>query len=345
MERRMNNSGESSDRSISGKSNSRVLRICILAGRAFFLSSVVVASLLTFPSALPWMIAAWLAGHTVLVVWGRPGWIPLAVCMAVVLAKRTPWMPGVVAMLVVMVAAATFRMILQRKTHLKWVPYASRLTVVAIWIAWAAMLADWRAATRCSRPATLVPDRPVICLGDSLTASTADWGYPTFLKEMINIPVVDRSVPGLTTKTALSSLPALKKSNPQVVVIELGGNDFVDGAKKDVVKANLEQIIRTCREIGADVVLVEIPRGFMFDPFGGIERELARRHDLELIADTPIRRLVLSSPTTPPGMWTGGPYLSEDGIHPNQNGSRLLAEYVAETLVRMYGSGILIQKE
>jgi len=73
----------------------------------------------------------------------------------------------------------------------------------------------------------------------------------------------------------------------------------------------------------------------------GLERELARQYDLELVADTAIRNLVLESPAGPIGIWTGGPYLSDDGLHPNARGDTYLAQFVAEALVRIFGRGIL----
>jgi lysophospholipase L1-like esterase len=125
-------------------------------------------------------------------------------------------------------------------------------------------------------------------------------------------------------------------------VLELGGNDFVQGQSRQAVKENLEQIIVACRERGAEVILMEVPRGFFSDPYWGLERQLARQYRLELIPDTAIRRLLLSSPTMPPGQWTSGPFLTQDdGLHPNARGNRLLAEYVATALKRRYGRSIV----
>ena len=62
---------------------------------------------------------------------------------------------------------------------------------------------------------------------------------------------------------------------------------------------------------------------------------------MELIPDTVVRRLLLASPTLPPGMWTSGPFLTEsDGVHPNERGNELLAQVVAAALERIYGPQI-----
>jgi lysophospholipase L1-like esterase len=219
-------------------------------------------------------------------------------------------------------------------------PVSRRLAwsgVVALWLAWIIMLVDWGLAVRCGRPFALKAARPIVCLGDSLSAwPTAREGYPQVLGELVSVPVVNLARPGITSRAALEILPLLEQANPQIVVVELGGNDFVEGDERAAVKANLEAIITACRGMGAEVVLVEIPRGLVWDPFGGLERNLARKHDLELVADTPIRNLVLWSPSGPLGM-LGGPqsYLSNDGLHPNARGNRHLAQYVADALIRL----------
>ena len=76
-------------------------------------------------------------------------------------------------------------------------------------------------------------------------------------------------------------------------------------------------------------------------PTPGSSASLPARYDLELVADTAIRNLVLYSPPGPIGFWTGGPYLSDDGLHPNARGDAYLAGRVAESLVRIYGRRIL----
>ena len=95
----------------------------------------------------------------------------------------------------------------------------------------------------------------------------------------------------------------LKVAKPQAVIIELGGPDYLKGHSRAATADNLKKIIDACQSVGADVVLMELPRGFITDPFCGLERELARQYDLELIADTSIRNLVLWSAYSPPGMW------------------------------------------
>ena len=93
-------------------------------------------------------------------------------------------------------------------------------------------------------------------------------------------------------------------------------------------KQRLSQMIVTAQEHGAAVVLFEIPCGLVTDPTRGVFREVAREHGAQLIPDTAIRKLVFCSPFFPPCKWGWLPQLSDDGIHPNARGNRMLAETV-----------------
>ena len=88
---------------------------------------------------------------------------------------------------------------------------------------------------------------------------------------------------------------------------------------------------------------MEIPRGFIFDPFASLEREIAYQHDVQLISDTWLRQIVVMSPVAPPGRWMPASQLSDDGIHSNPRGSKAIAEDVADALRSMYGDEVLVE--
>ena len=128
--------------------------------------------------------------------------------------------------------------------------------VAVVWITWGVMLFDWHAAIRFRRQVRLDPERPVVCLGDSLTAGMPPYGsYAQSLQKLITVPVVSLGQDGITSADALDKLPAVVEANPQAVVVELGGHDFLKGHGRAGTQANLERIIKECRTIGADVIL------------------------------------------------------------------------------------------
>ncbi len=303
---------------------------------------LILASLAAFPSETPWMIAGWLVWATIRLLRLQTGWGPLAACALVVLAKRLPWTPGLM-LLAGVAASCLLADWLARQSQIGWARRAMvGAETLVLWTAWALMAIDWQASVRGPRGVTIMLGRPVVCLGDSMTSmGPPHGGYPEVLAKLLSIPVVNLGQPGITSRQALKLFDRLALAEPQAVVVELGGNDFVQGEARQVVEENLEQIILACRQLGAEVILMEIPRGFFSDPYWGLERQLARRHRLELIPDTAIRRLLLQSPTMPPGSWTGGPFLTQDdGLHPNAQGNQLLAEHVAAALARVFGEGI-----
>ncbi len=210
---------------------------------------------------------------------------------------------------------------------------------LVIWIAWVAMAADWHLAAHTSQTSGFSNNRPIVCLGDSLTSGLPPvGGYPQMLQEMVSAPVIDRGQAGITTDEALRMVPEIVRLRPQVVVVELGGHDFLKGHSRAATRKNLVEIVSACQKAGAAVVLFEIPRGFIVDPFAGLEREIARQYDLQLIPDTAIRQLVLFSPHCPPGLWLpSSSHLSDDGLHPNAQGNQLLARVVADCLADLFG--------
>jgi len=290
------------------------------------------ASLLVFPAWLPWMILCWLAIAGVRRRRGKSAWPALTICVGIVLGKRMDWPSALVALGLVMIAAATLDY-LQRKR-----PGLSRAAAVAgillvpawIWMAW-----SWNAVGRTSRRPVL-DGRPIVCTGDSLTSM----GYPRILEKRLGVPVVDHAVGGITSGEGLRRFAQTLALKPQAVIIELGGHDSIRKFPRRETRANLESMIRSAREAGAEVFLFEIPRDFITDRFGGLDRELAREHDLELIHDGAIRQLVYFSPILPLASWSGRK-LSDDGLHPNDAGNVFLADRVEAALRRVYGDRIL----
>ena len=104
--------------------------------------------------------------------------------------------------------------------------------------------------------------RPILCIGDSLTQGMIpDPGYPGALRDLLPVEVINRGVSGLSTTPAIPLLQRSLELNPQLVVIELGGHDFLKGHSRAATKANLHRMIQMCHAADARVVLLEIPRG------------------------------------------------------------------------------------
>jgi acyl-CoA thioesterase-1 len=118
--------------------------------------------------------------------------------------------------------------------------------------------------------------RTVLVFGDSLSAAygiSSDEGWVSLLAKRVadrRLPwqVANASVSGETTAGGLARLPAaLRRFQPEVVVIELGANDALRGQPVAGIRANLERMIRLVRDARAEPVLV----GIMIPPNYGID--------------------------------------------------------------------------
>jgi acyl-CoA thioesterase I len=110
--------------------------------------------------------------------------------------------------------------------------------------------------------------KTILILGDSLSAG---YGVPT-AKGWVNLlqkrldqqypkqhRVVNASVSGETTSGALARLPKLLQNHkPNIVVIELGGNDALRGQPPQMIQKNLAQLIQLSQKSKASVLLFDM---------------------------------------------------------------------------------------
>lgn len=105
----------------------------------------------------------------------------------------------------------------------------------------------------------------LLVLGDSLSAEYGlqrGQGWVALLearllKEAPSVKVVNASISGDTTSGGRSRLPALlSQHKPQVLVIELGGNDALRGLPIAMTQDNLQAMAEAGRAAGAKVLLV-----------------------------------------------------------------------------------------
>jgi acyl-CoA thioesterase-1 len=103
--------------------------------------------------------------------------------------------------------------------------------------------------------------------GDSLSAALGipiESGWVQLLQQRLRqqgypYAVINGSVSGETTAGGLARLPAaLARHRPQLVLIELGGNDGLRGLPLQQLRANLREMVRRSRKSGARVLLFEM---------------------------------------------------------------------------------------
>ena len=114
-----------------------------------------------------------------------------------------------------------------------------------------------------AKHAALPRDSAVLALGDSLTygygASPAE-SYPARLATLSGWSITNGGVSGDTSAQALARLPELlREHTPRLVIISIGGNDFLHRLPESETRANIRAIIQACQAAGAEVILVGVP--------------------------------------------------------------------------------------
>ncbi len=123
------------------------------------------------------------------------------------------------------------------------------------------------------KPAQSSPDYRLLIVGDSLSAGYGlkqQQGWVSLLQNIWRddkqpIDVINAAISGETTDGGLARLPRLlEQHRPTHVLLELGGNDGLQGHPVDKIKANLTDMIALARESGAIVFLqdMQIPTNY-----------------------------------------------------------------------------------
>ncbi|MFO7993187.1 MAG: arylesterase [Marinobacter sp.] len=174
--------------------------------------------------------------------------------------------------------------------------------------------------------------------GDSLSAAygvQTEEAWVALLRERLDKEgldqwqVVNASISGETTDGGLRRLPdLLDKNQPDIVILELGGNDGLRGFPPDVIRSNLAGMIEQVNESGAKALLVgmQIPPNYgqrYTRAFADIYPELAEEHETELV------------PFFLDGIFDQEGMMQDDDIHPTAEAQGQLLDNVWPVLEPM----------
>ena len=174
---------------------------------------------------------------------------------------------------------------------------------------------------------TWVFAKTVMVLGDSISAGYGiepqqawvnllqkrlDQQYPKQHK------VVNASVSGETTSGALARLPKLLQTHkPNVVVIELGGNDGLRGQPPQMIQKNLAQLIQQSQKANATVVVL----GMKMPPNYGTAYSKAFENNYKVISQQYKVKLL---PFFLEGVAGNKSLMQKDLVHPNGKAQPIL---------------------
>jgi acyl-CoA thioesterase I len=170
----------------------------------------------------------------------------------------------------------------------------------------------------------------ILVLGDSLSSAYGidmDSGWVQLLQKRLQdsqfgYRVVNASISGDTSSGGAARLPrALDKHRPEIVIVELGGNDGLRGLPLSVTRENLERIIVDSQTAGARVLLLGMRLPPNYGPaytnaFHAIYQELADRYDAARV------------PFLLEGIGGVDEMMQADGIHPRAEAQPLMLDNV-----------------
>lgn len=186
-------------------------------------------------------------------------------------------------------------------------------------------------------PATAMAQNTVLVFGDSLSAAygiAEEAGWVSLLEEKLDRThpqwqVRNASVSGETTGGGLRRIEkALANHNPEIVILQLGGNDGLRGKDPTTMRRNLATMIEHSRDAGARVLLIgiEIPPNYgqqYTTAFRQQYQKLANNHDINFL------------PFLLEGIYNRNGMMQNDGIHPTAEAQPLVLKNVWKELEPM----------
>lgn len=177
----------------------------------------------------------------------------------------------------------------------------------------------------------------IMVFGDSMSSGYGlppEAGWVSLLKKRLQMQapayrVVNASISGETTLSGRNRIEqALKTHRPDIVIVELGGNDGLRGSSIESIRDNLGVIIEACRRNKAKVLLagMHLPPNYGISytqKFQDIYPQLAQRHQFELL------------PFLLAGFGDKREFFLSDGIHPNAQAQGKILENVWGVLQTM----------
>jgi len=165
----------------------------------------------------------------------------------------------------------------------------------------------------------------IIAFGDSLVegvGSTEGNNFVSLLSLKLGQPIINLGHSGDTTADGLARVNELDNYKPKVVILLLGGNDYLKKVPIEDTRKNLSAIIENIQMRGAIVLLVGVRGGVINDPFSSEFNKLKNTYHTAFVSD------ILA------GLIGNMNYMS-DAVHPNNVGYGMISERIYPVLTKI----------
>ena len=176
----------------------------------------------------------------------------------------------------------------------------------------------------------------ILVMGDSLSAGYGidiQQGWVNLLDKEIskthNVEIINASVSGETSAGGKSRLPALlAEHKPDIIILELGGNDGLRGQPLKLLESNLQTMIDASKTAGATILIagMQIPPNYgarYSNQFKSLYSTLAEKNESALI------------PFLLEGIGGNPELMQRDGIHPTAEAQPIIVKNVLPELQKI----------
>ena len=166
----------------------------------------------------------------------------------------------------------------------------------------------------------------IIAFGDSLVegvGATAGNDFVSLLSKKIGEPIINMGVSGNTSAQGLARVDAVNEQDPKIVLVLLGGNDFLRKIPIEETFKNIDDIVVSLQSEGAVVILLGIRGGVFSDKYDEYFEKIAESRGALYVSD------VLD------GIISKREYMS-DAIHPNDAGYKKIADRIYPVLEKAF---------
>ena len=214
-------------------------------------------------------------------------------------------------------------------------PILQFVTLLALSLAPYSFVVADDCANDCRAAGQHADSRAIVVLGDSISAGYGirqEQGWVHLLDQSLqqqehNWRAINASISGETTGGGLARIDGvLAEHAPDIVIIELGGNDGLRGYPIARIRQNLKAMVERVNAAGATpmIAAMRIPPNYgprYANAFDGVFAQVAEDHGVTLIP------FLLESVALVDGM------MQSDGIHPTAEAQPMLVEAVLEYLL------------
>ena len=165
----------------------------------------------------------------------------------------------------------------------------------------------------------------IVAFGDSLiygVGSTEGHDFISLLSQRIGQPIINLGVNGNTTTDGLTRIGKALDKDPKIVILLLGGNDYLRKVPADKTFENLALMVNAIQKQGSMVLLLGVRGGLLTDIFADRFEAFAEANKVAFV------------PNVLDGLIAKNKYMS-DAVHPNDAGYKEIADKVEPVLKKL----------